>query len=84
MEHRGGFYGISSNTRRCDFKLYANNNKLKETEKEEISSRKKSIGSPLILPVLSFIVGCAGVCFQIFVLYPWHEELSKSRIIDKK
>lgn len=30
-----------------------------------------------ILPVASFILSACGICFQVFVLYPWHEELSK-------
>ena len=29
-----------------------------------------------LLPILSIILSTAGICFQIFVLYPWHEELS--------
>ena len=30
-----------------------------------------------VLPVGGFLLSLGGVCFQIFVLYPWHEELSK-------
>eukprot|EP01041_Mallomonas_annulata_P009324 gene9323-19353_t len=29
-----------------------------------------------VLPVISFILSASGVAFQVFVLYPWHEELS--------
>lgn len=29
-----------------------------------------------ILPVLSIILSLCGIAFQVFVLYPWHEELS--------
>lgn len=29
-----------------------------------------------VLPLASFALSAAGVSFQIFVLYPWHEELS--------
>lgn len=29
-----------------------------------------------VLPLLSFALSVTGVCFQVFVLYPWHEELS--------
>lgn len=28
------------------------------------------------LPLISFVLSVTGVCFQVFVLYPWHEELS--------
>ena len=28
------------------------------------------------LPVGAFMLSFAGICFQVFVLYPWHEELS--------
>lgn len=30
-----------------------------------------------ILPIASFTVGLMGIAFQVLVLYPWHEELSK-------
>ena len=29
-----------------------------------------------ILPILSIMLSIAGISFQVFVLYPWHEELS--------
>ena len=28
------------------------------------------------LPVLSIVLSTCGILFQVFVLYPWHEELS--------
>jgi len=68
-----GFAGTSSRSSPSDFKLC---DRLKGTEAS--LQEKKSLGSKIlsILPILSFFVGCAGVSFQIFVLYPWHEELS--------
>jgi hypothetical protein len=29
------------------------------------------------LPIISFVVGSSALSFQIFVLYPWHNELDK-------
>jgi hypothetical protein len=29
-----------------------------------------------ILPILSIVLSLCGIAFQVFVLYPWHEELS--------
>ena len=28
-----------------------------------------------VLPLMSFFLSFLGVCFQVFVLYPWHEEV---------
>jgi hypothetical protein len=27
-------------------------------------------------PLIALVVACSALCFQIGVLYPWHEELS--------
>jgi hypothetical protein len=42
------------------------------------TDKKPETGSRFMkdLPIISFIVGIIGVSFQVFVLYPWHEELS--------
>ena len=29
------------------------------------------------LPVVSVVIGACALTFQVFVLYPWHIELSK-------
>lgn len=29
------------------------------------------------LPYVNFVVASSALCFQIFVLYPWHQELDK-------
>lgn len=35
------------------------------------------------LPILSFILSGAALCFQVLVLYPWHEELSiKFKVVE--
>ena len=28
------------------------------------------------VPLLSTAIGIAALCFQVFVLYPWHQEIS--------
>jgi hypothetical protein len=52
-----------------------NSNKLHASSE---SNTNTNVGREFmkILPIVSFAVGITGVCFQVFVLYPWHEELS--------
>ena len=33
-----------------------------------------------MIPVASFIVSCCSLKFQIGILYPWHEEMSKQML----
>jgi len=33
-----------------------------------------------IIPIASFIVSCCSFRYQITVLYPWHEDLSKQML----
>lgn len=28
-----------------------------------------------VIPYVNFAVACSALCFQFFVLYPWHKEL---------
>ncbi len=28
------------------------------------------------MPIVSFLVGSAALSFQVFILYPWHNELA--------
>lgn len=28
-----------------------------------------------VIPYVNFAVACSALCFQIFALYPWHQEL---------
>ena len=42
--------------------------------KDQLSLRQEILR---ILPFAAFALSFGGICFQVFVLYPWHEELSK-------
>lgn len=46
---------------------------------QEVASKNLFISKILqILPILSLLLAVCGISFQVFVLYPWHEELSKT------
>jgi len=54
---------------------------LQCTKRDDLQKSKlKSntfVGLLQVLPIVSLILSAAGISFQVFVLYPWHEELSK-------
>jgi hypothetical protein len=52
---------------------FRHENHLKHTE-EPLTFRQEILR---VLPFAAFGLSFMGVCFQVFVLYPWHEELSK-------
>mmetsp|Transcript_17523 Transcript_17523/g.24102 ORF Transcript_17523/g.24102 Transcript_17523/m.24102 type:complete len:170 (+) Transcript_17523:46-555(+) len=58
---------------------------LKSTERDDLQKSNELKRVPTqniftsllqVLPILSIILSAAGISFQVFVLYPWHEELS--------
>ena len=52
---------------------FASNTRTKLSQSNENPIVKSMLR---VLPFVSFILASGGVAFQVFVLYPWHEELS--------
>lgn len=52
------------------------NRSLLDSDPNE-SARRRNERLATWIPRLSLFIGLCAFCFQVFVLYPWHEELSK-------